>query len=136
MKRLSVIFTILFLMTGILPVTAQKQEIQPVYYINVLVDSDHNIYIQEKKISFDEVAKEVRGIVYNISASKYQGVVYRIYADESLKMGNIIDLGAELIRGYDPIKVERYLLNLERNKIDGSNYIKKLERLDLKAIDP
>ena len=136
MKRLSVIFTILFLMTGILPVTAQKQEIQPVYYINVLVDSDHNIYIQEKKISFDEVAKEVRGIVYNISASKYQGVVYRIYADESLKMGNIIDLGAELIRGYDPIKVERYLLNLERNNIDGSNYIKKLERLDLKAIDP
>lgn len=136
MKRLSVIFTILFLMTGILPVTAQKQEIQPVYYINVLVDADHNIYIQEKKISFDEVAKEVRGIVYNISASKYQGVVYRIYADESLKMGNIIDLGAELIRGYDPIKVERYLLNLERNNIDGSNYIKKLERLDLKAIDP
>lgn len=123
-------------MTGILPVTAQKQEIQPVYYINVLVDADHNIYIQEKKISFDEVAKEVRGIVYNISASKYQGVVYRIYADESLKMGNIIDLGAELIRGYDPIKVERYLLNLERNNIDGSNYIKKLERLDLKAIDP
>src|SRR5690606_36995173 len=136
MKRLSVIFTILFLMTGILPVTAQKQEIQPVYYINVLVDADHNIYIQEKKISFDEVAKKVRGIVYNISASKYQGVVYRIYADESLKMGNIIDLGAELIRGYDPIKVERYLLNLERNNIDGSNYIKKVERLDLKAIDP
>jgi len=136
MKRLRIIITALFLMTGILTIKAQEQEVQPVYFINVLVDADHNIYVQEKKISFDEVTKEVRSIVYNISASKYQGVVYRIYGDASLKMGNIIDLGAELIRGYDPIKVERYLLNLQENEINGSNYIKKLERLDLKAIDP
>ena len=133
MKGLRNALLILIIFTGF---TNVAQEKAPVYYLDVLVDADHKIYIQEKNVSFDEVTKEVRSIVYNISASKYQGVVYRVYADESLKMGNIMDLGTELIRGYDPIRVERYLLNLEEKEIDGSNYIEKLKKLDLRAIDP
>lgn len=134
MKGLKNIFVVLILFGVFTPVLAQEKA--AVYYIDVLVDADHNIYVQENNVSFDEVTKEVRSIVYNIPVSKYEGVVYRIYADESLKMGNIIDLGTELIRGFDPIKVERYLLNLEKNEVDGSNYIEKLKKLDLKAIDP
>ncbi len=133
MKGLKGFLIGLFFVAGSGIIVAQES---PVYYINVLVDANHNIYIQDKNVKFEEVTKEVRSIVYNISAKKYQGVVYRIYGDESLKMGNIIDLGTELIRGYDPIKVERYLLNLEEQEIDGSNYLEKLKKLDLKAIDP
>lgn len=136
MKRLKMILIGLFLFSGMAEIVAQETKENPVYYINVLIDADHNIYVQGKVIGFEEITKEVRSIVYNISAAKYQGVVYRIYGDESLKMGNIIDVGTELIRGFDPIKVERYLLNLEDNGLDGSNYLEKLEKLELKAIDP
>lgn len=136
MKGLKVILVGLILFAGMVNVNAQEQEESPIYFVNVLVDADHNIFVQDKNIEFEEITKEVRSIVYNISASKYQGVVYRIYGDESLKMGNIIDVGTELIRGYDPIRVERYLLNLEEKEIDGSNYLEKLKKLDLKAIDP
>src|SRR5690606_38019210 len=115
MKGLKGILIILFFYAGVTNVVAQSET--PVYFIDVLVDADHNIYVQGKNVSFDEVTKEVRNIVYNISASKYRGVVYRIYADENLKMGNIMDLGTELVRGYDPSKVERYLLNLEEKEI-------------------
>lgn len=136
MKRMKMILAGIFLFFGLIEVSAQVTEENPVYYINVLIDADYNIYVQEKKTGFDEVTKEVRNIVYNIPESKFQGVIYRIYGDEKLKMGNVIDLGAELIRGFDPIKVERYLLNLEDNGVDGSNYLEKLEKLELKAIDP
>lgn len=136
MKRLKMMLAGFFLFSGIINAQVREAEVYPVYYIDVLIDADYNIYVQEKNIGFEEVTKEVRSIVYNIPASKYQGVVYRIFGDEKLKMGNIIDVGAELIRGFDPIKVERYLLNLEDNGIDGSNYLEKVEKLDLKAIDP
>ncbi len=126
----------IFLFSGLIEISAQTIDENPVYYINVLIDANYNIYVQEKQIGFEEVTKEVRSIVYNIPAAKYQGVVYRIYGDEKLKMGNIIDVGAELIRGFDPVRVERYLLNLNENGIDGSNYLEKLEKLELKAIDP
>lgn len=136
MNKLKVITMGIFLISALIEMKAQAVEENSIYYINVLIDADHNIYVQEKQIGFEEVTKEVRSIVYNIPASKYQGVVYRIYGDESLKMGNIMDMGTELIRGYDPIRVERYLLNLEEKKIDGSNYLEKLKKLDLKPIDP
>ena len=136
MNKLKVITMMIFLFSGLIKISAQTIEENPVYYINVLIDSDHNIYVQEKKTEFDEVTKEVRSIAYNIPVSKYQGIIYRIYGDKNLKMGNIIDVGTELIRGFDPIKLERYLLNLEDNGIDGSNYLNKLEKLDLKPIDP
>lgn len=136
MKRLKMLLWGIFMIGGMTASKAQVTDDSPVYYVDVLIDTDYNIYVQEKKTGFEELTKEVRSIVYNISASKYQGVVYRIYGDKSLKMGNIIDVGAELIRGYDPIKVERYLLNLEDNEVDGSNYIERLKELDLKAIDP
>ncbi|HSP39896.1 MAG TPA: hypothetical protein VLN46_00585 [Gillisia sp.] len=136
MNKLKVITMMIFLFSGLMKISAQTIEENPVYYINVLIDSDHNIYVQEKKTEFDEVTKEVRSIAYNIPVSKYQGIIYRIYGDKNLKMGNIIDVGTELIRGFDPIKLERYLLNLEDNGIDGSNYLNKLEKLDLKPIDP
>lgn len=136
MKRLKMILVGFFLFTGMIDVIAQEPEGNPVYYINVLIDAEHNIYIQNKKTEFGEITKEVRSIVFNIPVTKYQGVIYRIYGDESLKMGNIVDVGAELIRGFDPIKVKRYLLNLEEYGVDGSNYLEKLNKLDLKAIDP
>ena len=136
MRRLKIVLFGLVIFSGVINTQAQEEGRSLVYYIDVLVDGEYNIYVQNKKTEFEYVANEVKNIVYDIPASKYEGVIYRIYGDESLKMGNIIDLGTELIRGYDPLKVERYLLNLEEKNIDGSNYIDKLKKLNLKAIDP
>lgn len=133
MNYLSFSFVFLFLFSAISDARAQQEK--PPLFIHVLVDADKQIYVQNRKVKFEEIAGTVKKIVYSQPASKYEGVVYRIFGDESLRLGFIMDVGNELREGFLLGRVQRFLLKLEEKEIDGNNYIKKLEKLDLKAIE-
>jgi len=115
---------------------AQNKKIAQKYLvINVLIDAEENVYIEENKTSNENVIHGIQKIVNNTPANKHEGVIYRIFADGSLQHGIIMDVDQLLLKAYQPIitKTEKYLLDLKESNIDGPDWTKKLNKLDLKA---
>ncbi|CAM4198219.1 hypothetical protein [Gillisia hiemivivida] len=103
--------------------------------INILIDAEKNVYIEEYKTSNEKVIPSIQKIVNNTPSNKHEGVIYRIFADGSLQHGVIMDVDQLLLEAYQPIKTktEKYLLDLKENDLDGPDWTKKLNKLDLKA---
>lgn len=131
------ILTPILLFFSIHVVTAQENQgtsTDP-FYINVFVDSDKNIYLEDQKISFDELENKVSEIIRNKPFKLDQNIIYRIFADENLKLGYIIDINDEMLSAYnEKVMNKRYLLNTVKLNIDGQNWLKKIKMEDLKEI--
>lgn len=103
-----------------------------VNYINVFINADKTIYLETRKIEFDEVEKEVQKKVRSIAFKPDQKLVYRIFADEKLKHGFIMDVNREMLSGYgESVQTQKYLLNTAEQNIDGSNWF---DAIDLDAV--
>lgn len=113
---------------------AQTKTPQPLI-INVLLDVDSNIYIEENKTDKNSIRSNVQKIVKNSPAFKYEGVIYRIFADGNLSHGTIIDVANLLLEAYKPLntKIEKYLLDTKANNLDDPNWVQQLNKIDLKA---
>ena len=115
---------------------AQNKKISPKpLIINVLIDAEKNVYIEENKTSNENVIHSIQRIVNNTPANKYEGVIYMLFADGSLQHGTIMDVNQLLLKAYQPVKTktEKYLLDLKESNIDGPDWTKKLNKLDIKA---
>tara|TARA_R100000935_G_scaffold45043_1_gene68106 strand:- start:8695 stop:9093 length:399 start_codon:yes stop_codon:yes gene_type:complete len=101
--------------------------------VNVLIDANKNIYVEKNLTPIGDIVKSIQKIIRNTPANKYEGVTYRIYADGSLQHGTIMDINQLLLEAYQPIntKIEKYLLDTKANNLDGSNWVKQLNKLDL-----
>jgi len=102
-----------------------------------MIDADKNIMVENKSVSFQEISAEVSKIIYAAPAFKYDGVEYRVFGDESLALGNIIDVEDEMFKAYrdENTSRKRYILNIKRSKLDNPNWTSQIHKLDLKAIE-
>ncbi len=105
--------------------------------INLLIDANQDIMVENKRVSFEEVSREVRKIIYAAPAFKYNGVEYRVFGDVSLNLGVIIDVEDEMFKAFNDESTsrKRYLLNIQKSKLDNPNWTSKIQNLDLKAIE-
>ncbi|PRX42957.1 ExbD/TolR family protein [Salegentibacter salegens] len=110
---------------------------QDAFEINVFVDADKNIYLEDKQVKSDKLSIEVKELVNNQPALKYDGVIFNIYGDEKLKHGFIMDINREMLAGYDSGKIitKKYLLNYTDVEMDSENWQQEIKSLNLKAIE-
>lgn len=115
--------------------SSQNQEpsqTQP-FYINVFISPDKTIYVETEKTAFEDVEKKISDILRNRPFKIDQRVVYRIFADGSLKHGFIMDVNQEMLSGNEEnVQTVKYLLDSVKLNIDGQNWF---ESIDLKELE-
>lgn len=127
---LPVFFAIYFL--SIAPSYSQSNET----YINLFISKDKTIYLENEKIGFDEVESKVSEIIRKMPFKLDQTIVYRIFGDENLKLGYILDVNNNMLAAYDDnVRTNRYLLNTVQLNIDGKNWFQSIEMKNLKKVN-
>lgn len=111
----------------------QQTDTQEPFYVNLFISADKTIFIETEKTNFQEVEKKVAEIIRNKPFSLDQKIVYRIFADENLKLGYIMDVNQEMISGFgDNVQTLKYLLDMRNLNIDGRNWFKSIDMQKLK----
>ena len=128
--KLTVLLCVLGFSMG---VSAQSStENNNVFYLNVFINANKTIYVEEEKTLFQDVQNQVTEILRKQPFKVDQQIIFRIFGDNDLDMGYIIDVNAEMRKAiHENIKTERYLLETKKLNIDGQNWFQKI---DLKAL--
>ena len=128
--KLTVLLCVLGFSMG---VSAQSStENNKVFYLNVFINANKTIYVEEEKTLFQDVQNQVTEILRKQPFKVDQQIIFRIFGDNDLDMGYIIDVNAEMRKAIqENIKTERYLLETKKLNIDGQNWFQKI---DLKAL--
>ena len=107
-----------------------------IYYVDALIYRNQDIYVGENKVDLNEVPTVVRESINGIPFHVNNKIVFRIFGDENLKLGNIIDLEQKMVEGFSepdggPI---RYLLSSGDMPLDGSHWLKDIRSLERNAL--
>lgn len=130
------IFLVLILLSANEAIGQERNDQQKPFYINLFISANKTIYVETEKTNFNEIEAKVADIVRNIPFKLDQRIVYRIFADENLKLGYIMDVNQEMLSGYDDnVQTLRYLLNTIELNIDGQNWFKSIDMQKLKKIN-
>lgn len=98
------------------------------FYVNVFINDKKDIRIESELVEFENVSEVVRKRIYNHPMKLDETIVYRIFADEHLMLGYIMDVEQEMFKGYNnKTSRERHILETVAMEIDGPNWLKKLE---------
>ena len=131
-KKFSFFLLIFF---SISAVSAQKSDTgTDTFYVNIFISADKTIYVETEKSGFDEVEDKVSELIRNKPFKLDQKIIYRIFADENLDLGYIIDVNREMLSAYkENVFTKRFLLNTMELNMDGQDWfdsveIDKLER--------
>lgn len=110
---------------------------QEAFEINVFVDAVKNIFLEEQKLSLNELLEETKALVYKQPAVKYNRLVYNIYADKNLKHGFIMDVNHQLLRVVEGLKSKtyKYLLEYENLDLDEAEWQLEIKSLKLDAME-
>ncbi len=129
--------TLILLLLVITTASTFAQQSQSTYYIDVLIDANKDIYFDDTKVSLDAVPKITRSKVDNLKFVEGKGITYRIFADTTLKLGDIMDIQNFMYKGFSQpgLSTRRYLLKTSEIPVDKNNWIEQLNKLDLKAIE-
>ena len=104
-------------------------------YVNVFINKNEDIRIESDLVDFDDVSKEVKKRISDHSFEIDKNVIYRVFADGTLKLGYIMDVERKMFDAYNQnAKRERYLLNSVEMEIDGPNWLKKLEGIKIDKV--
>lgn len=132
LKNIIFLFLIIFSVNKTL---GQETNTQEPFYVNLFISANKTIFVETEKTNFKEVETTVADIIRNIPFKLDQRIVYRIFADENLKLGYIMDVNQEMLAGYgDNVKTLRYLLNTVELNIDGQNWFKSIDIQKLKKL--
>lgn len=71
------------------------------FYINAYLYGNHEIQIEDKKVTLDEVEGAVREIISNRQLDANEEVVYRIFADDNLQLGAVMDVEQKMYDGHN-----------------------------------
>ncbi len=117
--------------------TGQENTSQPqAFYVNVFISADKDIYVETDKTKFEDVDLKVASIIRNAPFKLDQKIVFRIFADENLKLGYIWDVNDEMRSGYnDNVQTLKYLLKTRELNMDGKDWFKSINMQKLKKID-
>lgn len=117
-------------------VVAQDLDLDNTSYVNLFISADKTIYVETEKTDFENIEEKVSKIIRNKEFKVDQPIIYRIFADEKLKMGYLIDLNQELLSAYkENVKFERYLLNTTELNIDGKNWFNSIDMKKINKIN-
>ena len=128
------IFLIL-LFPGFNTVLAQESDINKSQFsVNLFISANKIIYIETNKIKFQDIENKVSDILRNQPFKLDQTTVYRIFADENLDLGFIMDVNQKMLSAFsENVRTERFLLNTVKLNIDGQNWFDSIDPKDLKA---
>lgn len=113
----------------------QETNTQEPFYVNLFISADKTIFVETERAKFEEVEAKVAHIVRNKPFKLDQRIVYRIFADENLKLGYIMDVNQEMLSGFGEIaQTSRYLLNTLELNIDGPNWFNSIDMQKLKKL--
>jgi len=133
LKKLTFFFLIMFIGNSVL---AQDSDPTNSTYVNVFVSADKTIYVETEKTDFKNVEEKVSKMLRSKPFEVDQPVTYRIFADEKLKMGFLIDINQELLSAHkENVRFERYLLNTTKLDIDGANWFDSIDLKKLKKVN-
>lgn len=133
MKKLLAIVVFALTTWGITAQTSKEEN--STFYINVFINKDKDIRIESDLVEFKNVSQKVKKRIYGHPFKLDENVTYRIFADENLMLGYIMDVENEMLEAYNlNIKRERYLLETVKTEIDGPNWFKKLEGMKLEKM--
>ncbi|MDX1761032.1 MAG: hypothetical protein R3218_02635 [Christiangramia sp.] len=128
------LFFLVLLFTFCGNVSGQSRDSSDEFYVNLFISAGKNIYVETTKTEFSNIQKEVSELIRNRPFQLDQNTVFRIFADENLELGYIIDVNQEMFAATDEkVKTERYLLNTETLNIDGQNWFEEIDLKGLKA---
>lgn len=71
---------------------SSENENKSVFYVNAYVYENNKIQIQNKQVSLDEIENEVRELLKDHPFREDERIIFRIFADEKLKLGVIMDV--------------------------------------------
>lgn len=133
-KKVTFLILILFYSNN---VTAQEQDNDSDQFtVNLFISADKTLYVETEKTSFENVKSKVSEIIRNMPFKLDQKIVYRIFGDENLDLGYIMDVNQEMLSAYDDnVRTERYLLNTVELNIDGQNWFDRINMKNLKKIN-
>ena len=119
----------LLLFFSINAVSAQKSDTgTDPFYVNIFISADKTIYVETEKSGFDEVEDKVSELIRNKPFKLDQKIIYRIFADENLDLGYIIDVNREMLSAYkENVFTRRFLLNTMELNIDGQDWFDSVE---------
>lgn len=126
LKKISLLLIICFFVNNISAQTTASQT-EP-FYVNVFIDADKNIYVETEKVPLENVERKVSEIVRKRPFQIDQRIIYRIFADENLKHGYIMDVNQEMISAYgENVITQKYLLDTVELNIDGGNWFESID---------
>ena len=80
--------------------------------INIYITVDSQYYVEEKAVAFAELKPLIVKILMDAKRDTHKAVIYRLFADENLPLGKIIDTEQILLGITNKnVKRERYLLS-------------------------
>ncbi|WP_424494194.1 hypothetical protein [Salinimicrobium sp. GXAS 041] len=101
--------------------------------MNDFISAYQSIFVETDKTKFEDVDTKVASIIRNIAFMPNQEVVFRIFADENLKLGYIWDVHGEMRSGCnDNVQTLKYLLKTRELNIDGQDWFKSINMQKLK----
>ncbi|SDS70999.1 hypothetical protein SAMN04487764_2859 [Gillisia sp. Hel1_33_143] len=116
------------------PLFSQNNAInKSTFYINVFINSNKQVYVESNKTEFSNIKVEIKKIIRNHPFKIDETIVFRIFADENLKLGYISNVNREMDEAFDiPLSTRRYLLNTVQLNIDGKNWFESKNIQELK----
>lgn len=96
--------------------------------INIIIDADNEIMVGEKSVKLADLETATRKITNR--NKKYKDLVYKIYADETLKLGDIMDVEKKLFN-WKSANIQRYLLKVDKIPLDGQNWSEGLRKIQI-----
>ena len=96
------------------------------FYVNLFIGANKTIYVETEMANFNEVEKMVSQLIRNRPFEIDQEVIYRIFPDENLKLGYIMDVHGEMSKaGTAP--TQKYLLNTTQLNIERRDWFKAID---------
>lgn len=102
-------------------------------YVDAIINYEGKIKVHNTLLNIEEVEAYTKSYVRNQPVMKYDHVVYRVYGDENLELGEIMNLEQELQKAYAG-KRARYLLDTRAIILDTPNMWEKLKLLEIKSL--
>jgi hypothetical protein len=104
------------------------------FYINVFINADKDVFVESQKTDYSKVTTETKEILNNHPFKLDETIIFRIFADESLDLGYIMDVNQQMIKASsENFKTQRHLLNAVQLNIDGENWFESKKIKELKA---
>lgn len=104
------------------------------FYLNLFISADKTIYLETEKINYQTIENKVSDIIRSQPFKLDQTTVYRIFADENIDLGYLMDVNQKMLSAFNEnVKTERFLLNTVKLNIDGQNWFDSINLKELEA---